>query len=78
MSAEISVYEKQLIHEIEETPQEYIPKLPIIVWSTRTPPHILCAHQARDHKRAHGCPAIHCVGGVVGAQKINIKINRIR
>jgi len=30
-SAEISVYEKQLIREIEETPQEYIPNLLQIV-----------------------------------------------
>jgi hypothetical protein len=31
MSAEISVYEKQLIREIEETPQEYLPNLLQIV-----------------------------------------------
>jgi len=30
-SAEISVYEKQLIREIEETPQEYLPNLLQIV-----------------------------------------------
>jgi hypothetical protein len=31
MSAEISVYEKQLIREIEETPHEYLPNLLQIV-----------------------------------------------
>ena len=31
MSAEISVYEKQLIREIEKTPQEYLPNLLQIV-----------------------------------------------
>ena len=31
MSAEISVYEKQLFREIEETPQEYLPNLLQIV-----------------------------------------------
>jgi len=31
MSAEISVYEKQLIREIEETPNEYLPNLLQIV-----------------------------------------------
>ena len=31
MSAEISIYEKQLIREIEETPQEYLPNLLQIV-----------------------------------------------
>ena len=31
MSAEISVYEKQLIREIKETPQEYLPNLLQIV-----------------------------------------------
>ena len=31
MSAEVSVYEKQLIHEIKETPREYLPNLLQIV-----------------------------------------------
>lgn len=31
MSAEISIYEKQLIHEIKETPYEYLPNLLKIV-----------------------------------------------
>ncbi|RZB30928.1 MAG: hypothetical protein AEth_00882 [Candidatus Argoarchaeum ethanivorans] len=31
MSSEISVYEKQLIREIKETPQEYLPNLLQIV-----------------------------------------------
>ena len=31
MSAEISIYEKQLFHEIKETPYEYLPKLLQIV-----------------------------------------------
>jgi hypothetical protein len=31
MTAEISIYEKQLIHEIKETPCEYLPNLLKIV-----------------------------------------------
>jgi hypothetical protein len=31
MSDDISIYEKQLIHEIKETPSEYLPKLLQIV-----------------------------------------------
>ena len=35
MTAKTSIYEKQLIHEIKEVPQEYLPNLLLIVRSFR-------------------------------------------